>query len=245
MSIHLSCLAPIAAAQDDWFYNSRELVLNTDISSSIDITRGPGAYIDYITANLSFVPQERKHQHILEQEVEPDADLESGNYVFRWTEPKNNKLDFSVETRLRIKNSIKKVTHKVQFPLNDVPKDIAVYVKATDNIDVTADIAALASGLVEGKDDLYEVVFELAKWTKNNVEYDISTLTSGVSQPASWVLRTRIGVCDELTNLFIAMCRSLGIPARFVSGIAYTDSPKFPENWGSHGWAEVYFPGFG
>jgi len=37
----------------------------------------------------------------------------------------------------------------------------------------------------------------------------------------------------------------LGIPARFVSGIAYTNSDLFPENWGSHGWAEIYFPGYG
>ncbi|MCH7902730.1 hypothetical protein IIC68_03175 [archaeon] len=53
------------------------------------------------------------------------------------------------------------------------------------------------------------------------------------------------GVCDELTNLFISLSRSLGIPARFVSGISYTDSDLFPERWGFHGWAEVYFPGHG
>ena len=41
------------------------------------------------------------------------------------------------------------------------------------------------------------------------------------------------------------MCRSLGIPARFVSGYAYTNSPLFVEEWGAHGWAEVYFPNYG
>ena len=41
------------------------------------------------------------------------------------------------------------------------------------------------------------------------------------------------------------MLRSLGIPGKFVSGIAYTKSELFPENWGSHGWAEIYFPGYG
>jgi len=41
------------------------------------------------------------------------------------------------------------------------------------------------------------------------------------------------------------MLRSLGIPGKFVSGIAYTNSPLFPDNWGSHGWAEIYFPGYG
>jgi len=41
------------------------------------------------------------------------------------------------------------------------------------------------------------------------------------------------------------MLRAVGIPAKFISGISYTNSDLFPENWGAHGWAEVYFPGYG
>ena len=41
------------------------------------------------------------------------------------------------------------------------------------------------------------------------------------------------------------MARSLGIPARFSSGISYSTSDLFPEPWQPHGWAEVYFPGVG
>ncbi|MBI2647234.1 hypothetical protein HYW99_02045, partial [Candidatus Woesearchaeota archaeon] len=79
----------------------------------------------------------------------------------------------------------------------------------------------------------------------NNINYNLSTLTAEVSQKASWVLQNRQGVCDELTSLFIALLRAVGIPARFVSGISYTNSPLFPEEWGPHGWAEVYFPSYG
>ncbi len=86
---------------------------------------------------------------------------------------------------------------------------------------------------------------KVAEWTKNNIDYNLSTLTAKASLKASWVLEHRQGVCDELTSLFIAMLRSLGIPTKFISGVAYTNSPMFPENWGSHGWAEVYFPGYG
>ena len=41
------------------------------------------------------------------------------------------------------------------------------------------------------------------------------------------------------------MLRAVGVPAKFVSGVAYTDSPLFTERWGGHGWAEVYFPEIG
>ena len=36
------------------------------------------------------------------------------------------------------------------------------------------------------------------------------------------------------------MLRSIGIPARFVTGTA--SSGTIAEGWGNHGWAEVYFP---
>ncbi|MBI2665775.1 transglutaminase domain-containing protein, partial [Candidatus Woesearchaeota archaeon] len=53
----------------------------------------------------------------------------------------------------------------------------------------------------------------------------------------------------EMTSLFVAMCRSLGIPAKFVSGISYTENKQvlaaLGKNWAGHGWAEVYFPTIG
>ena len=69
-------------------------------------------------------------------------------------------------------------------------------------------------------------------------------MTADVTQPASWTLREERGVCDELSGLFIAMSRSLGIPARFFTGVAYTNWEGKNE-WGPHGWAEIYIPDAG
>ena len=66
-----------------------------------------------------------------------------------------------------------------------------------------------------------------------------------MTEPATWVYDNRQGVCDELTGLFISMLRELGIPARFVSGVSYTNLPEFAKPWGGHGWAEVWFPDVG
>src|SRR3989338_2220208 len=89
---------------------------------------------------------------------------------------------------------------------------------------------------------MYVASFLLASWVKENVRYDLTTLTAEAVQTSSWVFQERRGVCDELTNLFIAMARSVGIPARFVTGTVY--SGLLP-GWGNHGWAEVYFQGYG
>ncbi|MBW3003871.1 transglutaminase-like domain-containing protein [Candidatus Woesearchaeota archaeon] len=235
----------IVSAQQDWYYNAKELIINSGVDSSIKILRQPGANIDYIIANVTFVPKDRIDQDVLSRDIEPMAYEEDGSYVFRWDDPAEDVLDFKVQTRIRTKNNIRKINDKIAFPIKSVDSDVRQYLEESEHIDITPEIVELSSSLAAGKDDLYEVVFELAKWTKNNIKYDLGTLTAEVSQPASWVLKTRLGVCDELTNLFIAMCRSLGIPARFISGIAYTDAPEFPEAWGAHGWAEVYFPNYG
>ena len=57
-----------------------------------------------------------------------------------------------------------------------------------------------------------------------------------VSLPsAREVLRTRIGDCNEHTALFVAMARSVGLPARIAVGLVYTRGAFF-----YHAWPEVY-----
>lgn len=137
------------------------------------------------------------------------------------------------------------ITEKLPYPFPKLT-GFDEYLQPSDIIDSSNPaIVYQASRLAEGKDDLFDVAFTLAQWTEENIQYNLSSLTSEASLPASWVLEKRIGVCDEMTSLFIAMARSLGIPARFVKGVSYTESAIFDRNWLPHGWAEVYFPGIG
>lgn len=45
------------------------------------------------------------------------------------------------------------------------------------------------------------------------------------------------GVCQDHTHAFLACLRSLGVPARYVSGYLYTDSD---DHLASHAWAEAW-----
>src|ERR1700722_922295 len=56
-------------------------------------------------------------------------------------------------------------------------------------------------------------------------------------------LRRKEGACRDLAVLFMDICRSLGLAARFVSGYKY--SPDTPDQHELHAWAEVYLPGAG
>lgn len=236
----------ISAEEDDWFHSSENLILNVDVSSKAAIKPTSSDYsVKYITVNLSHYPYEDFDQKILSLDINPQAKLENNAMLFTWNNP-SAIINFGYKARIKTGSHIVKIKEKIKFPLSEIPEEIKPFTKPSEIIDSNdEDVIGFASEIAEGEDDLYAVVHKIADWTKNNIEYDLSTLTAEVSQKASWVLDYRQGVCDELTSLFIAMLRSLGVPAKFVSGVAYTNSPLFPENWGSHGWAEVYFPGYG
>ncbi len=55
--------------------------------------------------------------------------------------------------------------------------------------------------------------------------------------------RNKQGSCRDYGVLFMEVCRTMGIPARFVSG--YQEGDKEQENRDLHGWVEVYLPGAG
>lgn len=66
----------------------------------------------------------------------------------------------------------------------------------------------------------------------------------GAAQTAGYTLATWQGACRDLTVLFLACCRSLGMAGRFVSGYqAQADTPDGQRHL--HAWPEVFLPGIG
>jgi transglutaminase-like putative cysteine protease len=63
--------------------------------------------------------------------------------------------------------------------------------------------------------------------------------------PVIEALAARRGVCQDFANVMIAMCRSRGIPARYVSGYFYNGKTDDSDIEASHAWVEIYIPGYG
>ncbi|MEK6983420.1 MAG: transglutaminase domain-containing protein [Nanoarchaeota archaeon] len=246
LAILLISLIVIPSVIADWFYNSQSIITNIDISSYAEaVPTTPSGYIDTVTINLTFFPKQTNAQELLKFYTDPLAEVLGDTLKFTWNRPET-KIDFRINAEVKTHNLLTEIKRKINFPIQDLPKEVVAYTRPSETIDSdNEEITRIGSELAKGEDDLYIVVFKIADWTKNNIEYNLSTLTSEVSQKASWVLQNKQGVCDELTSLFIALLRAIGIPARFVSGLAYTESSLFPEKWGAHGWAEVYFPNYG
>ena len=73
--------------------------------------------------------------------------------------------------------------------------------------------------------------------------------STAVNTPVHDALRQRQGVCQDFAHLMIGCLRSLGLPARYVSGYLMTHPPEGqPRLVGadaSHAWVQVYAPEVG
>jgi transglutaminase-like putative cysteine protease len=239
--------AVLASQEAEDIFASEAITIDVTVSSDITLTPKNGDLdVKYLQADLYFFPKEDDAQKIISVTSQPNADKMYDSLRFRWEPPESTQFGYRAQATVQVRNFFPRVMKKIKFPLTSVHEEAQEYLKPSEHIDSNNPaIINIANRLAQGHDDLFEVVSEFAIWTKTNVVYNLSTLTADVSQKASWVLENRQGVCDELTSLFIAFCRSVGIPARFVTGVSYTSSPLFTQHWGAHGWAEVYFPQVG
>jgi len=74
------------------------------------------------------------------------------------------------------------------------------------------DIQSLAGQIVEGKSTDWEKAEAIYDWVRANVKYKFDEELKG----ALTALKAGHGDCEELTSLFIALCRANRIPARSV-----------------------------
>jgi transglutaminase-like putative cysteine protease len=69
-----------------------------------------------------------------------------------------------------------------------------------------------------------------------------------VDSPIDDALRTRQGVCQDLSHIMIALVRQLRIPCRYVSGYLFhakSERPDRSPEGATHAWVEAFLPGSG
>jgi transglutaminase-like putative cysteine protease len=92
---------------------------------------------------------------------------------------------------------------------------------------------------------LLEAARELMQRIYTDFEYE--TEATDVSTPALEALQMRKGVCQDFAHIMLACLRSLGLPARYVSGYLLTEPPpgkaRLVGSDASHAWVSLYLPG--
>ena len=109
------------------------------------------------------------------------------------------------------------------------------------------EIVAFAETCLVPNGSLFEGVLNLIK--KIYTEFQFKSGATNINTPLKTVLKERKGVCQDFSHLAIASLRSVGIPAKYVSGYIETLPPigkvKLEGSDASHAWISVYIPEMG
>ena len=108
----------------------------------------------------------------------------------------------------------------------------------------------MAYEAIAGHTTAVEAIGAIEDVVRKTLEYAPGSTYIGVD--VSELLDSGAGVCQDFAHLGIALCRSVGMPARYVSGYLYAtdqatgDVPQEAEvEIQTHAWYEVLVPGWG
>jgi len=123
-------------------------------------------------------------------------------------------------------------------------EEVAFYTGHSRYVRFSPLIWKTALDLRNESDDLFQSVLAINHYVYDNCRYLAGVTT--VETTSTDFFEGRTGVCQDFAHLMLALCRSLGIPSRYVSGYLYDaarDGLRGAHE--SHAWVETYIPGQG
>ena len=105
-------------------------------------------------------------------------------------------------------------------------------------VDVTPETWRLAVDATQGEDDVWQTALRLMRFVHGHLTYQ--SFSTHVHTHMRDALAQRQGVCQDYAHIMIGLCRTLKIPALYVSGYLATETAS-----ATHAWMEVFVPGVG
>lgn len=118
------------------------------------------------------------------------------------------------------------------------------FLHASEFVSLEADVWREAiDALPGGVSDVWNDTATIGEYIHRNYKY--TPLSTNVNTRATEVIKKKQGVCQDFAHLMLGICRTHGIPARYVSGY-FLNQHKLPgEIEASHAWLEVFIPDYG
>jgi transglutaminase-like putative cysteine protease len=122
--------------------------------------------------------------------------------------------------------------------------DAVQYVLGSPLVEASAAFAEYAAATFTPRRPLLDAVTDICHRIHADFQYESGS--TSVTTPLADVFAQRKGVCQDFAHVGIACLRSIGLPARYVSGYLETDPPpgrpKLKGADGSHAWMSVLVP---
>jgi transglutaminase-like putative cysteine protease len=132
------------------------------------------------------------------------------------------------------------------FPMSRVSEYLRMercydFLQASTYVELDVEVWRLARDAAGTGEEAWSVAVSMMEFVYRTFRYDPSATT--VQTGLREVLRLRRGVCQDFAHVLLGLCRSVGIPARYVSGYLYVgQDASLRGDLASHAWVEVYLP---
>ncbi len=218
--------------------------------------KNPGIGLGY--TEIALPPDILGYQRISQLSLLPAPNSlrvdEDGNYLARYNLGPFERKDVVWEGYLALYYPPRSFTSQKISSIEE--SLIKSYTNADDYWETASvEVKAQAARLVDPKKSATQNAQAIYDFVSQTLSYDYEKLAAGelVRLGAQAALEQKAtAVCMEYTDLFIALARAGGLPAREVNGYAYTAddtnrplSLKIREGDVLHAWPQVYLPGTG
>ncbi|MFZ0925372.1 MAG: transglutaminase-like domain-containing protein [Halobacteriota archaeon] len=185
--------------------------------------------------------------------TKPDqATATNGGIAATWLNPPP-RLSYTIAANLTIDVQVAGLNSDSQLPirLNSSDQSASEYLAPSKYVQSNdSAIKKTAETLISNAHYESAAVTSIMLWVRNNLKYDSSV----TNHDAAWTFYNKRGTCENYAQLSLALLRSVGIPARYVSGYlvggditisSYLSTYGYTWNAGPHAWIEVYYPDIG
>ncbi|MBO0724230.1 MAG: HEAT repeat domain-containing protein [Blastocatellia bacterium] len=140
------------------------------------------------------------------------------------------RVESSDSSTVVVTTSARRIPEKLTIQLPVVGAEFAPFLNPTARINSTDPrIVALAKQIAGEDHDGRSVARKIGEWTYGNLKW------KKVESDTVETLASREADCLEHSELYVALARSLGLPARVVTGAALGGG-----SFGAHAWVEIY-----
>ncbi len=112
------------------------------------------------------------------------------------------------------------------------------YLQMSRFVDLEPATWRLALDATAGQTDIWQSALAIMRFVHGHLAYE--SKSTHVHTLMREVLAQRRGVCQDFAHVMLGFCRSVKIPALYVSGYLATETAS-----ATHAWVEVYVPGLG
>lgn len=155
-----------------------------------------------------------------------------------------------IESLSIVKTFVRPLTlDATNVPLDRLPEFTATencheFLQNSEYVELSPEVWRLAIDATAEKTDTWQAAAAIMHFTHSEFIYEKNATT--VRTHMRELLKSRRGVCQDFAHVMLGMCRSIKIPARYVSGYLYSGPTDHLTGYqASHAWIEVFLPGLG